>query len=242
MQSEQKSSRASFDFVLEDNLKTYRSFLLENSAPPVRLPKGTVISSGGSPAPCVYFLLEGLVKVSVINIHGYERILGYHRKNSLFVMDGLRKSSSVVVTTTALTELSALRLSMEDLVSLFSKDACFAAALVLYYSDVLKLMCYDAESQSSNSVQSKLANFILLYTQCDEYQRQGYLPFSQAELASAVGASRVQVARICAQWKAAGLISVQKRRIDLLDQEAFIRYASFQGFDSDPAGRASPQF
>lgn len=37
---------------------------------------------------------------------------------------------------------------------------------------------------------------IVLYMQSDDYRTLGYLPFSQTELASAVGASRIQVARI----------------------------------------------
>ena len=84
--------------------------------------------------------------------------------------------------------------------------------MLLYYSDVLKIMCLDAESQSSNSVLNKLANFIQLYMQSEDYLRYGYLPFSQQELASAIGASRVQVARVCEQLKRARIVDIKKRR------------------------------
>ena len=76
-------------------------------------------------------------------------------------------------------------------------SSAFAEDVMVYYSDVLKLMCLDAESQSSNSVLNKLANFIGLYVLSEDYARFGFLPFSQQELASAIGASRVQVARVC---------------------------------------------
>ncbi|MCB6993525.1 Crp/Fnr family transcriptional regulator [bacterium 210820-DFI.6.37] len=223
--------KASFAFILEDNLKPYRDFILQNSCPPANLPEGTVISSGGSPAPEACFLLEGLVKVSIFNVFGYERILGYHKKNSLFAMDGLRRDKNVIVTTTALTPISLVKLSKENLTELFRKRPEFASDLVLYYSDVLKLMCYDAESQTSNSVKSKLANFVILYTQSVDYRTLGYIPYSQAELASAIGASRVQVSRVCAELKEEGLVDIKKRKLYILNIQAFYDFISFQGFE-----------
>ena len=224
------SFSSSFAFIIEDNLLAYRELVLRYSQAPVTIPKGTVISSGGTPSPYIYFLLDGLVKISIINIHGYERILGYHKRNTLFVMDGLRKDKNVIVTTTALTQIEAVKLSLDDLMVLFQKSPCFATDVVLYYSDVLKLMCYDAESQSSNDVRAKLANFISLYMQCADYQALGYIPFTQAELASAIGVSRIQIARVCAALKQEGAVQVGKRRLVILDSSRIRQLASYQGF------------
>ena len=220
----------SFAFILEDNLLAYRDLILSYGRAAMSFPKSTVISSGGVPSPYIYFLLEGLVRISVFGPQGYERILGYHKKNTLFAMDGLRRDQGVIVTTTALTQVEAVRLSLEDLSVLFQQDPRFAADVVLYYSDVLKLMCYDAESQSSNDTRAKLANFILLFMQCADYQTLGYIPFSQSELASAIGASRIQVARVCRTLKAEGLIQVGKRRLMVLDPERLGQSVSYQGF------------
>ena len=220
---------SSFAFILEDHLLPYRDLVLSGRVP-MSIPEATVVSSGGVPSPYVYFLLDGLVKISVFGPQGYERILGYHRKNTLFVMDGLRREQGVIVTATALTRVEAVRLSQEDLTALFRQDPRFAVDTVLYYSDVLKLMCYGAESLSSNSTRAKLANFILLYMRSDGYRTSGCLPFSQAELASAIGSSRIQVARVCGALKDEGVIQVGKRRLTVLDPERLRKMASFQGF------------
>lgn len=217
-----------FTFILEDNLKVYRDFILQNSKPPVTYPKGTILSSGGFPSAWSCFLLDGLVKVSIFNIFGYERILGYHKKNSLFVMDGLRKDKSVIVTTTAVTPVSVIKLSTEELTVLIEQNPRFAVDLILYYSDVLKFMCYDAESQSSHSVKSKLANFIVLYMKSEDYRVLGHLPFSQSELASAIGSSHIQVARICGSLKKEGLIDMKKRKLYVLDQQGLQNFISFK--------------
>lgn len=219
-----------FGFVLEDNLRAYRDLILNYVQTPSTIVKGTVISSGGQSSHYVYFLLDGLVKISVINIYGYERILGYHKKNTLFVMDGLRREESVIVTATALTQLRAAKLSLEDLAALFEQVPRFAVDMVLYYSDVLKLMCYDAESQSSNGVRARLANFLILFMQSSDYKALGYVPFSQSELASAIGASRIQIARICGVLRNAGVIRVKKRRMEILVPDQLQQLASFQGF------------
>lgn len=47
----------SFAFIIEDNLLAYRELVLRYSQAPVTIPKGTVISSGGTPSPYIYFLL-----------------------------------------------------------------------------------------------------------------------------------------------------------------------------------------
>ena len=120
-----------FGFVLEDNLRAYRGLILNYVQTPSTIVKGTVISSGGQSSHYVYFLLDGLVKISVINIYGYERILGYHKKNTLFVMDGLRREESVIVTATALTQLRAAKLSLEDLAALFEQVPRFAVDTVV---------------------------------------------------------------------------------------------------------------
>ena len=219
-----------FGFVLEDNLLAYRDLILDYVQVPGTIAKGTVISSGGQSSHYVYFLLDGLVKISVINIHGYERILGYHKRNTLFVMDGLRREESVIVTATALTQLRAAKLSLEDLAALFGREPRFAVDMVLYYSDVLKLMCYDAESQSSNDVRARLANFLLLFMRSSDYKALGYVPFSQSELASAIGASRIQIARVCGALRNAGVIRVKKRRLETLAPDQLQQLGSFQGF------------
>ena len=145
-------------------------------------------------------------------------------------MDGLKHSEKVVVTTTAVTPVSALKLSSEDLADLFRKDFRFASDVVRYYGEVLKLMCYDAESQTSNSVKAKLANFIVLYMQSEDYRTLGYLPFSQSELSSAVGASRVQIARICAELSREGLIASEKKKVYILKPEKIRKLVSYHGF------------
>lgn len=103
----------------------------------------------------------------------------------------------------------------------FEKKPQFATDTLVYYSEVLKFMCYDAESQFGNSVLYKLANFIILCMQSDEFKDSDFLPFTQYDLASAVGASRIQVARECATLKQQGYIDVKKGKLFVLNPSYF---------------------
>ena len=200
------------EFVLTDNLKAHRGLIMNEVPERRRFRKGQQLSRGGTPSPQVYFILEGAARASVVNVYGYERTLGYLRQNTICCMDALRHDAGVSVTITALTTLRAVPLTLADMSRLMTESADFAAAVLLYYSDVL----------------NKLANFIGLYVLSEDYARFGFLPFSQQELASAIGASRVQVARVCEKLKAQGIVDIKKRRLYVLDRAALAEMASLE--------------
>ena len=88
----------------------------------------------------------------MVNANGYERILGYQKKNTFCAMDGLRNDEGVFVTVTTVVDSNVIPLDIDRIAGLMSGNRDFARDMLLYYSDVLKIMCLDAESQSSNSV------------------------------------------------------------------------------------------
>ena len=133
-----------------------------------------------------------------------------------------------ILTVTTVVDSNVIPLDIDRIAGLMSGNRDFARDMLLYYSDVLKIMCLDAESQSSNSVLNKLANFIQLYMQSEDYLRYGYLPFSQQELASAIGASRVQVARVCEQLKRARIVDIKKRRLYILKLDELAEMTSLE--------------
>ncbi|NLZ93305.1 MAG: Crp/Fnr family transcriptional regulator [Firmicutes bacterium] len=220
------SQATSINFVLENNLAAYRTLILENCQNPVIYPAGTCLSRAGEPIKSMYFLLKGMVKVYTINNNGYIRILGYHKENTIFAMDGLQQQNACV-TTEAVTDIKVIPISLAEIQHLSLKNRGFFTDLLVFYGDVLRLMCLDAESQSVDNVLTRPANFICVYMQCDYYQHLGYIPLSQDNLASAINASRIQVARACAELKKAGLISVGRCKLTVNDEKGIREISSF---------------
>lgn len=207
---------ASISYILENELDAYRTLILEYKKAHW-YPQDTTFSTRGAPVDCLYFLTEGLVKVLTNNINGYLRIVGYHKKNTFFAMDHLEPGTLAVVTTKSITPVRAVPLYGKDLLGLNELDPTFFPALLRYYGHVLRLMCFDAENQSIGDTTTRLANFLFIYMRSGEYQKTGYVAMTQEELASAVNASRVQVARICAKLRKEGSIQVAFKKLYILD-------------------------
>ena len=215
------------NFVLEGELAPYREFILQNGPAPVSFPAGTVLSRIGEVPERFFYLLEGIVKVSTVNSQGYVRLLGYHREDTVFVLDGLRGGEPCVVTIEAVTPLRAVPLTLGELRRLGELSPQFSLDLALFVGDTLRLMCFDAENQSIWDVATRLANFLCLYMKSRDYRTNGLVAMSQENLASAVNASRVQVARVCARFRKAGIISTGRRSLRILDRKALQELSKF---------------
>lgn len=209
----------SISYVLEDNLAAYRELFLCCCKKVLEFPRGTILSLGGNDIQCMYFLLDGIVKVYTTNPSGYIRILGYHKRNTLFVMDGICSDEPAVVTTESVTSVKVLAVTRKELSEIGKAEPDFLNNLLLYYGTVLRLMCFDAEIKSIDDVSSRLASFLCLYTDHLSPEEGGAVRLTQDELASAVNASRVQIARICSDFKSRGLIDCRRGRIFVLDRD-----------------------
>ena len=211
---------AAVKFVFAGELAAHRAFILGHSGPAVSFPAGTVLSRAMEIPARVYYLLEGMTKVYTSNPDGFIRLLGYHRADTICVLDGLRGASPSVVTIETITPVRAVPLTSEDLCRLGALSPEFAMDLAFFVGDTLRLMCYDAENQSIGDVGTRLANFLLLYMDSPDYRKSGCVAMSQENLASAVNASRVQVARLCSRMQKSGIIRTRRGRVEILDRAA----------------------
>lgn len=214
------TSEAPVNFILDGELAAHRGLVLENGAPPVCFSPGDFLSRSGEIPTRVYYLLEGMTKAYTSNASGFVRLLGYHRADTICVLDGLRGGEPCVVTIQAITPVRAVPLTPEDLRRLGGFSPEFAMDLALLVGDTLRLMCYDAENQSIGDVATRLKNFFRLYMASADYRRNRYIPMSQENLASAVNASRIQVARICSQLQKDGIIRTRRGKVFILNEEA----------------------
>lgn len=212
-------------FFFSDDMAAHRQLILEQGAGAVSFPAGAVLSRAAEIPARVYYLLEGMVKVYTVNGEGFIRLLGYHTGGSICVLDGLRGASPSVVTVEAITPVQAVPLTNEDLCRLGERSPRFALDLAYLVGDTLRLMCYDAANQTIRDVQTRLARFLCLYAGSDLYRRSRCVEMTQENLASAVNASRIQVARVCSRLQKRGVLRTRRGRVYLLDAVALERLA-----------------
>ncbi len=218
----------SISYILEDNLSNYRELFIRHCNKSYELSKDTVISRSGGAVQCMYFLLDGMVKVYTTNTNGYIRILGYHKRNTFFAMDGICENEPAVVTTESVTAVKLLAVTWNELAEMGGENPNFICDMLRYYGTVLRLMCFDAEIKSIDDTASRLASFLCLYTDHLGPEEGGAVRLTQDELASAVNASRVQIARICSDFRNRGLIRCGRGYIFLLQKEELYRISQYK--------------
>ena len=224
---------ADIRFILEDDLKQYRQALINRYQPIKKIAPKTVMSLFGQPVTNLFFLLEGMVKIYTSNEQGYSRLIGFHGPNTLFALDAIIEGANAVVTTEAVTPLKVLSITVEQLEQMGREIPGFTLDLLKYYGNVLRLMCFDSEIQSINAVPLRLYRFFMLYQKSNIYQKNGCILLNQDSIASAINASRVQVARICAEWKKAGWIRIGRGKIWLEDFAALTQAMGAVEVDSE---------
>ena len=205
-----ETRKSPVSFILKDTLLPWRGMLLSSGAELLDYPAGSVLSRSGEVNQHIYFLLRGIVKTYTSNASGYLRLLGC--------------GEPAVVSNEALTSITVLRFTPELLQRICRQNPAFATDLALYVGDVLRLMCFDAEKQSIDDVQTRLATFMCLYIEssAETCAEKNVVPMTQESLASAINASRIQTSRICAQLKADGIISIGRKRVEVLDLPALM--------------------
>ena len=118
--------------------------------------------------------------------------------------------------------------------TLLYKACLLYTSLASYVGDVLRLMCFDAENQSVSDVTTRLINFIFLYMKSEDYCQTQCIPMSYENLASAVNASRIQIARICSKMKRLGVIDVGRRCITIKKPNALYDLSLIHIFPANP--------
>lgn len=219
---------ASISYVLQENLASYRPLFEKVCSKGKSYPRRTILSQSGKSCEKAYFLLEGVVKITTTNPNGYTRILGYHKRNTLFAMDCIIEKEAAVVTAEAVTPIRVLEVTWRELEKINEEEPSFYPHFIQYYSTVLRLMCFDAESKSIGDASARLAGFLCLYERNLRDGEKGAILLTQEDLASAVNASRVQIARICAEFKRKGFIQTFRGGLRILDREALIQISQYE--------------
>lgn len=210
-------------FILEGDLRRYRQPILAR-CPAREYPAGHLFQLMGLPNAPLYYLAAGTVEIYTTNPLGYARLIGIHRADTLFNLDRFGAGElDAVISSRAATPVTAAAVTMEDLSALAAKLPGLWPDLAAYLGRTLRLMCYDAKEQTIHDVATRLIHFLLLYT---EGMPAAVIPISHQRLASAIGASRVQVTRTLADLRQRGLVHLSRGRIEILDRTGLSDYCA----------------
>jgi CRP/FNR family transcriptional regulator, cyclic AMP receptor protein len=196
---------------------------------PRRYPSGGVLFAQGERTSHVLILTGGRVKVFCTTEDGREPVLGLRGVGELVGelaalddhYEGGRTSTVV-----AMEPVTAQEISGADFRAYLAAHP--AAAMELLRMVVGRLRSADRRRIEFGGFEttSRLAHLLaeLADESGDPTENAREIPFSQAELAAMVGASRESVARALARLRADGLVESRRRGVALLDVAALRRH------------------
>ena len=202
--------------------QTRQSF--ERCAVERRFSRGEVLFQQGRIHTSTFFIRTGLVKTFYHSPEGREMTMAHWSRGSMVGGPEFFDTCPHVWSAVAIANTIALEISGAELERLFHQHRDLTEYIVHGLAFKVHWLSVMLQIMGTESVTDRIAHLLLqlarLYgSETAEGVALGY-PFSQEDLANMVGSSRQWVNRTLCRFQSAGLISMQGRRLTLLNPAA----------------------
>lgn len=185
----------------------------------VDLKKGEILFHQGDPVRGFFFVVRGQMQLAISTAEGAEKVVEIVTAMDSFgeavVFEGLRYP----VTAAALVPTTLLGISSSAVLDLLDKDPSFARRMLANMARRLRGLIRDVEAYSLHSSIQRVVGFLLHEAESDT--RSGkhavILPAKKQVIASRLNIAPETLSRVLNDLSAAGLITVEGRRIILHD-------------------------
>lgn len=191
------------------------------------LSREQVLYRQGEQAGHVFLLIDGRVKASSLNAHGDETVLRVHIPGSLLGLTAIGIDPVRDATATALDECRLALLTRDQVLDLMHRDAALGVHIAQLLQERLASFQFWVHEVLSNTVEQRVARALLGFSmpQCaDDRTSRRDLLLSHRELAQIVAARRPTVSQALQSLAEAGLVSLERRRIVILDPSGLARF------------------
>jgi CRP-like cAMP-binding protein len=179
-----------------------------------------VIYHQGDLAADAYVVFTGLAKEMLLNDDGHQALLGIRGRGAFFgelalFAEGERDSTVIAViptTTLQLTRVSAKRV--------LDRNPRVRDWVLQHLSQTIHQRSQQYRSLIFLDVPARLANYLLEIDHIGED-----LPITQDDVAAAIGASRITVNKLLADFDRRKLVEVERRKVTILDRDGLAREA-----------------
>jgi len=174
----------------------------------VHFSKNDMIFSQGDPADAILYIQKGKVKVTVVSNSGKEAILTILGTNDFFGEGCLTGQPIRLVTATALSECSLIRISKKAMVRVLHEEPAFSEVFTAHLLSRIIRVEEDLVDQLFNSSEKRLARVLLLLANFGKDQKsEPVIPrISQETLAEMIGTTRPRVNFFLNKFRKLGFI------------------------------------
>lgn len=192
---------------------------LASIAVPMDVEKGTVIFSDGETANGFYVVANGSVKIFKMSLEGKEKILHMFGPAEPFGEVPVFSGTSFPANAQAVTKGRLLFFPRDAFVRLVTENPSLCLNMLAVLSVRLRQFATQIENLSLKEVPARLAAYLLLLSNEQGRRDEVNLPISKGHLAGLLGTISETLSRIFSRMTQEGFITVNGRRIRLLDFE-----------------------
>ncbi len=190
-----------------------------------RFADGEVLFREGDPCHACFLLGRGSVKIFKTSPGGREIMLAVESAPSTVAEVPMFDGGPFPATVSAVGEVVTYQVSTQDFRQVCRQHPEVALKVLAVLGRRLRLLVGVVEAVSFGSVRQRLARSLLEFEQ-QAGQPTFSLPVTHQEMASRLGTVREVISRNLSRFQAEGLLSVEKRKVTILDAAGLEREAN----------------
>lgn len=196
--------------------------------------KNDIISSQGDTLKNAFYIKKGVMQVSIGHEIGKEKIVAFIGEGSLFPIgvSEHRYKMEYSMVEKAFTDVEAYKLEYLQVREIVSKNPSIALDIIEDNCDFTSFLFYEIASLSYDSMKCKVSNILYLLAS-NELFKENTIELTQEEIASLIGASRIQVARVLHFLRENNIIKTNRNTIKILDMKKLSELCSKDALKSN---------
>ena len=177
-----------------------------------------VVYHQGDPASHAYVMVDGLVKVLLLDENGRELLVSLHRRGEFFGELALFEQAPRDGTAVCVVATTALQIARDGALRVLGRNDGARSYMFERLTRTIRKLESQVGDLAFLDVASRLAKYLV------EVGRAGKpMPLTQDDLAAAIGSTRMTVNKLLADFERRGLIEVARRNIRVLDESSLLR-------------------
>lgn len=196
---------------------------LAQAARSLKIPKGETVFMQGDPSRAIYFLKEGIIKVSRINPDGRKLTIDLIEPGEFFGELCLAGEKERRTIAEAMVTAFCCEIGKEHIEGYMQKKPDFALKLIKVIGDRRLAMENLLEDMAFMDISARVAALFLKYAENNIVK----IPLTHQEIADLTGSTRVSVSRCVSKLRSEGLIETDGERIRLVDSDMLESHAQY---------------
>lgn len=182
-----------------------------------RFKPNEVIYHRGDPGSDAFVMFSGLIKLVLLDTEGHEVIASLRARGEFFGELALFEEAARDATAVAIVPTQVFQLSRSSLAQVLDRNSKARAFAFRELAGRIRAISAKYEDRMFLDVPGRLAKYLL-----ELARARADAPITQDNIAAAIGSTRVTVNKLLGDFEKRGLVRVERRRIQVLDQAGLV--------------------